>query len=65
MLYYRAKAEKHDYFTGYTTILGELLTQRERYTKFRYLSDDIFDTVEVSRKRTFTMFGCRFEKRSV
>ena len=61
MLYYRAKAEKHDYFTGYTAIPGELLTQRERDTKFRYLSDDIFDTVEVSRKRTFMMFGCRFQ----
>ena len=65
MLYYRANAEKHDYSTGYTTIIGELLTQRERDSKFRYLSDDVFDVVEVSRKRTFTMFGCRFEKATV
>ena len=63
MLYYRAKKEKHDYCTGYTTIPGELLTERERDTKFRYLSDDVFEVVNVSRKRTYWSFGCRFEMR--
>ena len=61
MKYYRALAEKHDYFTGWTTIKNELITQRERDTKFRYLSDDVFEVVEISRKKTFFSFGARFE----
>lgn len=61
MKYYRALAEKHDYFTGWTTVKNELITQRERDTKFRYLSDDVFEIVEVSRKKTFFSFGARFE----
>ena len=61
MKYYRALAEKHDYFTGWTTIKNELITQRERDTKFRYLADDVFEVVEISRKKTFFSFGARFE----
>ena len=60
------KDDKHDYFTGYTTIKGELLTPKERHTKFRYLGDDVFEEVEVSKKKTFWSFGARFEmKREV
>ena len=54
-------ADKYDYFTGYTTIKNELLTERERNTKFRYLQDDVFQEVEVSKKKTFWCFGARFE----
>lgn len=61
MKFYKAIAEKHDYFTGYTTVVGELVTQRERDTKFRYLADDVFTVVNVSKKKTFWMFGARFE----
>lgn len=61
MKFYKAVAEKHDYFTGYTTVVGELVTQRERDTKFRYLTDDVFTVVEVSKKKTFWSFGARFE----
>lgn len=61
MKYYRALAEKHDYFTGWTTVKNELITQKERDTRFRYLSDDVFEPVEVSRKKTFINFGVRFE----
>lgn len=53
--------DKYDYFTGYTTIKNELLTERERNTKFRYLQDDVFQEVEVSKKKTFWHFGARFE----
>ena len=63
MLYYRVKQEfdcKHDYFTGYTTIKNELLTPRERNSKFRYLTDDVFEPVNVSRKKIYWMFGARF-----
>ncbi len=61
MKFYRVIQEKHDYFTGYTTINNELLTERERNTKFRYLYDDCFEVVNVSKKRTYWNFGARFE----
>ena len=61
MKFYKAICEKHDYFTGYTTCIGELVTERERNSKFRYLNDDVFEIVEVSKKKTYWMFGCRFE----
>lgn len=61
MKYYKALAEKHDYFTGYTTIPSELVTQRERDTKFRYIGDDVFQQVEISKSKIFWSFGARFE----
>lgn len=62
MKYYKVViGDKHDYFTGYTTVLNELLTQKERNTKFRYLQDECFKIVEVSRKKTYIFFGARFE----
>lgn len=61
MLFYKVNREAHDYFTGNTAIKNELVTQKERDTKFRYLKDDIFSVVFVSKKKTFWNFGCRFE----
>lgn len=61
MKFYKATMEAHDYFTGNTTIKDELVTQRERDTKFRYLSDSVFEEVDVSKKKTFWNFGARFE----
>lgn len=61
MKFYKAIAEKHDYFTGYTTVINELITQKERDSKFRYLSDDCFIMVEVSKKKIYWFFGARFE----
>lgn len=61
MKFYKAEIEAHDYLTGYTTCIGELVTERERNSKFRYLTDDVFTIVEVSKKKTYWMFGCRFE----
>lgn len=61
MKFYKVVKEKHDYFTGYTTIENELLTEREKNTKFRYLMDDCFQLVEISKKKTFWSFGARFE----
>lgn len=61
MKFYKALREAHDYFTGYTTVENELVTQRERDTKFRYLSDSVFEEVDVSKKKTFWNFGARFE----
>lgn len=65
MLFYKAIAEKHDYFTGWTTIKNELLTEKERNSKFRYLSDACFVPVEVSKKKTFWSFGARYERSKV
>lgn len=62
MKFYKVLAERHDYFTGNTTVLGELVTQKERDRKYRYLSDDIFQEVEVSKKKTVWIFGARFEQ---
>ena len=62
MKYYRVvKGNKHDYFTGYTTVIDELLTERERNTRFRYLSDDVFEIVSISKYKTYKLFGARFE----
>ena len=61
MKFYKANIEAHDCFTGYTTCIGELVTEKERHSKFRYLTDDVFSVVEVSKKKTYWMFGARFE----
>ena len=62
MKYYKVViGDKHDYFTGHTTILNELLTEKERHIKFRYLQDNCFKIVEISRKKTHIFFGARFE----
>jgi len=60
MLYYKALEEKYDYFTGNTLIERELVTPRERDTKFRYIPDRYFQLVEISKQKTFKMFGARF-----
>ena len=60
MKFYKVRREAHDYFTGHTAVKNELVTQKERDTKFRYLADDVFEAVEVSKKKTFWNFGCRF-----
>ena len=60
MKYYLALEEKHDYFTGHTLIEHELITEKERNTKFRYISDEYLKPVEISKNKTFKMFGVRF-----
>ena len=61
MIFYRVTRDAYDYFTGNAAIKNELVTQRERDTKFRYLKDSVFEKVEVSKKKTFWNFGARFE----
>ena len=60
MKYYRAKREAYDYFNRCGVVENELLTEKERNTKVRYISDDVFETMEISRKKTFYNFGVRF-----
>lgn len=63
MKYFKALEEKHDYFTGNTLVKDELLTERERNTKFRYIMDEYFQVVEISKRKTYFNFGCRFAMR--
>ena len=60
MKYLQVLEEKHDYFTGWTTVKNELLTEKERNTRFRYLSDEFFRPVNVKRGHIYWMFGARF-----
>ena len=60
MIYYRACGEYHDYFTGNTTVPGELVTSKKRYSAFRYLSYHCFEKVRVKRTQTHWFFGARF-----
>lgn len=61
MLYYRAKGEYTDWLNKRTTVTNELYTQKERDKKVRYLPDRCFEKVEISSRKTFWMFGARFE----
>ena len=56
MIYYRARKEYHDYFTGNTTVPGELITREQRDSMFRYLSDNCFECVRVERTHTCDAF---------
>lgn len=61
MLFYRAKREAYDYFNKNGMVEGELITQKERDSKFRYLKDDVFEAVDIPKNKTFWCFGARFE----
>lgn len=61
MKFYKVVKDGYDYFNKNAVIKNELLTERERNTKVRYLSDDYFEPVEVSKKGTYYSFGVRFE----
>ena len=60
MIYYRARGHYMDYFTGYETVPGELITRKQRDSMFRYLSDNCFQKVRVNRTQTYWCFGARF-----
>lgn len=61
MRYLKATADAYDYFTKNALIVNELVTQKERDTKYRYISDYFFKPVEIPKNRTFKSFGVRFE----
>lgn len=60
MKFYKAVKEVQDRKTFYESVLGELLTERERRIKFPTLAEKCFEPVEVSKKATYWFFGCRF-----
>ena len=62
MKYYKAiKDGVYDKETHYSTILDELLTERERKKYFPTLKSEIFECVNISKSKVYTSFGARFE----
>ena len=61
MKYYRARRDAYDYFSKYGIVKNELLTEKERNTKVRYIKDDLFEVINIPKTKTFFSFGCRFE----
>ena len=59
MLYYRATCDAYDYFSKRGVVIGELLTEKERYKLVPYIRDSVFDKVNISKSLTFKMFGVR------
>ena len=60
MKYYRVNREVHDRLTFADSIIGELLTAKERKNFFPTVSDECVDTVDVKKNETYTFFGARF-----
>lgn len=60
MKYYRAKGEFYDYSTGWATIETELLTEKERNTRFKHLPDYCFSVEQIKKTDTYKSFGARF-----
>lgn len=61
MKFYRANRDAYDYLNKDGVVPNELLTEKERNSKVRYLSNLCFDEVEVSKKDTYWSFGRRFQ----
>jgi len=61
MYYYKLKRDCFDHFTGHAFVKNELLTEHERNTKARYISDTLFDVFYWKRTNTFINFGVRFQ----
>lgn len=62
MIYYQVVKDGYDYFNGNSAVQGELFTPKERNTLVRYISDEHFKEIEISRKKTFFNFGMRLIK---
>lgn len=61
MKYYRATKDAYDYLNKHGVVENELLTEKERNSRVRYLSDSVFHIVEINKNKTFMSFGVRFE----
>ena len=59
MKYYVCVHGGYDYFNHFAVIKGELLTEKERNSKARYLSDNYFQAMEINRSHTMINFGVR------
>lgn len=61
MKYYKAVRDAYDYFNKNGVVENELLTEKERNRKVPYISDYVFNIVEISKNKTFFNFGVRLE----
>lgn len=61
MYYYKVKRDCYDHFTGHAFVKNELLTEKERNTKARYISEELFDVFYWKQANTYTSFGVRFQ----
>lgn len=61
MFYYKFKRDCYDHFTGHAFVKNELLTETERNTKARYISDELFDVFYWKATNTYMSFGVRFQ----
>ncbi len=61
MWYWRAKCDAIDLKTGHSMVKGELLTKRERFSRIPNISDKMLEVVDISKNRTYKIFGIRFE----
>ena len=59
MKYYVAMKDAYDYFNHFAVVKYELLTEKERNTKARYIADSAFRVMEINRLHTFRNFGVR------
>lgn len=64
MKYYRVNREVHDRLTFCDSVVGELLTVKERKKFYPTISDQCFDTVDVKKTETHVFFGVRFPNES-
>lgn len=59
MKYYVAMKDSYDYFNNFAVVKSELLTEKERNTKARYIEDSAFQIMEINRSHTMINFGVR------
>ena len=60
MKYYRVNSEVHDKLTFRDSVVGEILTVKERKNFFPTIADKCFDTVTVKKTETYVFFCTRF-----
>ena len=59
MKYYVTIKDSYDYFNKFAVVKSELLTEKERNTKARYIADTSFQIMEINRSHTMRNFGVR------
>ena len=62
MKYYVAMKDAYDYFNKFAVVKYELLTEKERNTKARYIADTVFQIMEINRSHTMGRCGVRSVK---
>ena len=62
MKFYKViKGDVYDRESGYTTVLEELVTEKERRKYFPSVKNDAFECVNISKSKIYFLFGARFE----